>query len=67
MDDLRHVVKPRPIERFAMDVNGSVAEIVESMRTEGERNGVAVETHYGASAAASSKAIASRWAASTAT
>ena len=43
MDDLRNVVKPKPIERFAMDVNGSVAEIVESMRAEGERNGVAVE------------------------
>jgi signal transduction histidine kinase len=47
MDDLRHVVKPKPIERFAMDVNGSVAEIVESMRGEGDRHGVAVETHYG--------------------
>jgi len=46
MDDLRHVVKPKPIERFAMDVNGSVAEIVESMRGEGERHGVTVETQY---------------------
>ena len=43
MDDLRNVVKPKPIERFAMDVNASVAEIVESMRAEGERNGVTVE------------------------
>ncbi len=51
MDDLRHVVKPKPIERFAMDVNGSVAEIVESMRAEGERNGVTVEAHYGAGTA----------------
>src|SRR5471030_968349 len=47
MDDLRHVVKPKPIERFAMDVNGSVAEIAESMRGEGDRNGVTVETQYG--------------------
>jgi len=47
MEDLRHIVKPKPIERFAMDVNGSVAEIAESMRGEGERNGIAVETHYG--------------------
>ncbi len=47
MDDLRHVVKPKPIERFAMDVNASVAEIAESMRGEGDRNGVAVETQYG--------------------
>jgi two-component system, NtrC family, sensor kinase len=46
MDDLRHVVKPKPIERFAMDVNGSVAEIVEAMRGEGDRNGVTVETTY---------------------
>jgi signal transduction histidine kinase len=46
MDDLRHIVKPKPIERFAMDVNGSVAEIVESMRAEGERNGVIVEAHF---------------------
>ena len=47
MDDLRHVVKPKPIERFAMDVNGSIAEIAESMRGEGDRNGVTVETQYG--------------------
>ena len=46
MEDLRHVVKPKPIERFAMDVNGSVAEIVESMRAEGERNAVTVEAQY---------------------
>jgi signal transduction histidine kinase len=47
MDDLRNVVKPKPIERFAMDVNGSVADIVESMRGEGDRHGVTVETQYG--------------------
>ena len=46
MDDLRNIVKPKPIERFAMDVNGSVAEIVETMRAEGDRVGVAVEAHY---------------------
>jgi two-component system, NtrC family, sensor kinase len=46
MEDLRHVVKPKPIERFAMDINGSVAEIVESMRGEGERNGVTVEATF---------------------
>ena len=48
MDDLRHVVKPKPIERFAMDINGSVAEIVESMRAEGDRNGVTVDAQYAA-------------------
>ena len=47
MDDLRHVVKPKPIERFAMDINGSVAEIAESMRGEGDRHGVVIDTRYG--------------------
>ena len=47
MEDLRHVVKPKPIERFAMDINGSVAEIVESMRGEGDRHGITVEATCG--------------------
>jgi signal transduction histidine kinase len=46
MDDLRNIVKPKPIERFPMDVNGSIAEIVDSMRGEGDRVGVAIETRY---------------------
>ncbi|HXD74743.1 MAG TPA: HAMP domain-containing sensor histidine kinase, partial [Vicinamibacterales bacterium] len=46
MDDLRNIVKPKPVERFAMDVNGSVAEVVEAMRSEGERTGVAVEAQF---------------------
>jgi signal transduction histidine kinase len=45
MDDLRHIVKPKPIERLAMDVNGSVSEVVESMRVEGDRNGITLEAH----------------------
>ena len=48
MEDLRNVVKPRPIERFALEVNGSLAEIVDAMRAEGERVGVAVEATYAA-------------------
>ena len=46
MDDLRNLVKPKPIERFPMDVNVAVAEIFESMRPEGERNGVTVEVRH---------------------
>ena len=46
LDDLRHLVRPKPVERFAMDVNGSVAEIVDPMRAEGERQGIAIEAHY---------------------
>ena len=40
MDDVLNIAKPRPIERFALDVNTSVNEIVESMRAEGERANV---------------------------
>ena len=43
MDDLRNVIKPKPVERFAMDVNISVTEVVEPLRAEGERTGVTVE------------------------
>jgi signal transduction histidine kinase len=46
MDELRNIVKPKPIERFAMDVNSSIVDVMESMRTEGDRVGVALETHY---------------------
>jgi signal transduction histidine kinase len=46
MEDLRNVVKPRPVERFIMDVNGSVSEIVEPMKAEGDRSGVTVESRY---------------------
>jgi signal transduction histidine kinase len=48
LDDLRNLVKPKPIERFAMDINASVAEIVESMRQEGDKHGVTVDARYGA-------------------
>jgi two-component system, NtrC family, sensor kinase len=46
MDDVLNIAKPRPIERFALDINSSVSEIVESMRAEGERANVIVTGHY---------------------
>jgi signal transduction histidine kinase len=46
MDDVLNVAKPRPIERFPLDVNTSVNEIVESMRAEGERANVTVSGHF---------------------
>ena len=46
LDDLHNIVKPKPIERFPMDVNGSVAEVLEAMRPEGDRNAVTVEALY---------------------
>lgn len=48
LDDLRNIVKPKPVERFAMDINNSVTEIVDSMRQEGERHGITVEARLGA-------------------
>jgi len=46
LDDLHSIVKPKPLERFAMDLNVVVKEIADSMRTEGERTGVAVEAQF---------------------
>jgi signal transduction histidine kinase len=46
MEDLRNLVKPKPIERFPLDVNAAVAEIFESMKPEGERHGVTVDARY---------------------
>ena len=46
MDDLRNVVKPQPVERFPLEINSSITEIVESMHVEAERSGVAIETRY---------------------
>ena len=46
LEDLHGIVRPKPLERFAIDVNVAVKEIVDSMRPEGERTGVAVEAQY---------------------
>jgi signal transduction histidine kinase len=46
LDDLGNISRTKPIERFPLDINASVAEIVDSMRTESERAGVAVEGRY---------------------
>src|SRR5262249_61685111 len=37
-----------PSERFARDVNGSVAEMVEAMRGEGDRHGITIDAQYAA-------------------
>lgn len=46
MDDVLNIAKPKPIERFPLDVNQSVREIVEAMQAEGERTNVAVVGQY---------------------
>jgi signal transduction histidine kinase len=44
LDDLRNVARPAPVERFPLDVNRSVADIVESMRGLAEEAGIALES-----------------------
>jgi signal transduction histidine kinase len=46
LDDLHSVVKPKPLERFAMDINVAVREVADSMRQEGERTGVVVSAQF---------------------
>jgi signal transduction histidine kinase len=48
MDDVLNIAKPKPLQRFAMDVNTSVSEIVDAMRGQGESAGIAVEGHFAA-------------------
>ncbi|RPH61648.1 MAG: sensor histidine kinase [Acidobacteria bacterium] len=36
LEDLRHLARPLPMERFAIDVNRSVNDVVESMRTQAD-------------------------------
>ena len=44
LDDLRNVARPAPVERFPLDVNRSVADIVESMRGFADESGISLES-----------------------
>jgi signal transduction histidine kinase len=44
MDDLRNIAKPIPLEKFPLDVNRALAELVESMQTTAERAGLTLAT-----------------------
>jgi signal transduction histidine kinase len=48
LDDLRNVARPAPVERFPLDMNRSVAEIVESMRGFADESGIALESKFAA-------------------
>jgi signal transduction histidine kinase len=48
LDDLRNVARPAPVERFPLDINRSVAEIVESMRGFADESGIALESRFAA-------------------
>ena len=47
LDDLRNVARPAPVERFPLDVNRSVADIVESMRGFADESGISIESRFG--------------------
>ena len=46
LDDLRNVARPAPVERFPLDVNRSVADIVESMRGYADESGISLESRF---------------------
>ena len=46
LDDLRNVARPAPVERFPLDINRSVADIVESMRGYADESGIALESRF---------------------
>jgi signal transduction histidine kinase len=48
MDDVLNIARPRPLEKFPLDVNASVGEVVEAMRAEADRGQVAVHGRYAA-------------------
>jgi signal transduction histidine kinase len=48
LDDLRNVAQPMPLERFPIDVNKSVAELVDSMRTTASSAGLSLTTELSA-------------------
>jgi signal transduction histidine kinase len=42
LDDLRNIAKPLPVERFPIDVNRSIRDLVDSMMTTAEHAGVSM-------------------------
>ncbi|MBI3048820.1 MAG: HAMP domain-containing histidine kinase, partial [Acidobacteria bacterium] len=46
LDDLRNVARPTPIQRFPIDVNKGLAELIESMQPTAERGGLRIETEF---------------------
>jgi signal transduction histidine kinase len=43
LEDLRNLARPMPLERFPIDVNRSVGEVAETMRSSAEAAGVTIE------------------------
>ncbi len=51
LDDLRNIARPIPLERFPIDINRSVAEVVESMQQHSETAGVTLRAELAAETA----------------
>ena len=48
LDDLRNIARPIPLERFALDVNRSVAESAEAMQPHADTAGLTLQTELSA-------------------
>ena len=46
LDDLRNVARPIPLEHFPLDLNRSLAEVVETMRPVADTAGLAINTKF---------------------
>jgi signal transduction histidine kinase len=46
LDDLRNVARPMPVERFPIDVNKAVSDLVDSMITTAENAGLSIEKAF---------------------
>ena len=44
LDDLRNIAKPQPLQRFAIEVNRSVSDVVESMRAQADNAKLTLRT-----------------------
>ena len=43
LDDLRNVARPMPLEKFPIDINKAIAELVEAMRTTADTGGITLD------------------------
>jgi signal transduction histidine kinase len=50
LDDVLNVARPRPLERFPVDVNASVGDVIDAMRAEADRVQVMLAGHFASGA-----------------
>jgi signal transduction histidine kinase len=46
LDDLRNVARPIPLQRFPIDINKGLSELVESMQSTADKGGLNIETEF---------------------